>query len=134
MAFVPCLLTAIGFGVGFLWGFEYFVPGSSPLGMTATYGILLPYYAIALAGTIWIYHDSRQIKERTRRWEPNPWTYIVGGALGLEGYFVTTALAAGPLTAELGAALVGRFIVNLTIASVVAGPVYLINRRRYMDG
>lgn len=130
LAVLPAVATLAGIGVGLVVGFDVFdttTPGPSRL---YAYALLVPYFLLGVAGTRWLVEDATRLAAAGAAWQPNPWYYVLGGGLVLELYYLLPVLAgSGPATAD-AAYLVGGFVVSLLLSSVVAGPVYVLQRRR----
>lgn len=90
-------------------------------------GLLL---LLAGYGTARLYADANWTAAGPSPRNPNPRLYIGGGgAVLLTAWFVRqTALEAGTVSLL---AVVGAAVVSLALSSIVAGPLYLLQRRRF---
>lgn len=129
---LPAALTLAGFAVAAVVGADVFVPGRSPLG-AIVYLVLVPYYLVGVAGTVWVTRALAARRPAARTWLTTPAVYVAGGALVMETYFVATLGSTGLSGGRAAAYLAGRFFVSLPVASVVAGPLYLLASRYVLD-
>jgi len=56
--------------------------------------VLVPYFLVGLAGTLWLFHDAEQRADAGADWQPNPWLCVLGGACVLELYYLVPVLRA----------------------------------------
>lgn len=102
------------------------VPGPINVG----YDALL--IAVAALATERLFSEAQRQSESRTDWTPNPWWYLVGGAIGVTA--LVLAGVADPATIlERPTAVVGIFIVGLVCASTIAGPVFLLQLWRHRD-
>jgi len=94
--------------------------------------VLVPYFLVGLAGTLWLFHDAEQRADAGADWQPNPWLYVLGGACVLELYYLVPVLR-GAVDPPVVPYLTGGFVVAVFLSAVVSGPVYLLARRRALD-
>ncbi|MEA5388401.1 hypothetical protein VB779_16070 [Haloarculaceae archaeon H-GB11] len=103
----------------------------SSLGPTIPSVVVGVCYALTLltgvAGTVVLYDDARALGEADGDWSPNPWAYVVGGAVGVSVAFAVLSGTSGSL-----AAVFGTYVLGLAVASVVVGPVYFVRRLRHV--
>lgn len=116
---VPALL-ALGRGVLVLVG----VSGA----LTVGYDALL--IGVAALATDRLFAEAKRWHESATEWTPNPWWYVVGGAIGVTG-IVLGGVAEPAVILARPTAVVGIFIVGLVCASTVAGPAFLVQLRRH---
>ncbi|GAB3027259.1 hypothetical protein [Natronobiforma cellulositropha] len=90
-------------------------------------GVLLHLAGYATAR---LYTAATARVERGGDWRPNPWLYVGGGALTLVCLRIVELLVTGTTPSTPGVYLLGNAVVALPLASVVAGPVYWLHRRR----
>lgn len=131
LALVPFLATLVGLVVGAVFGFDVFDTGSPGDVDLLPYVVLVPYFLAGLAGTLWVFRDAGRLADANADWQPNPWLFVLGGAVVLELYVALPVLR-GELTSGVVPYLAGGFVVAAVLSSVVAGPVYLLLRRRYV--
>lgn len=116
---VPALL-ALGRGALLLAG----VAG----GITVAYDALL--IGVAALATDRLFGEASHLHDSDVDWAPNPWWYVLGGAMGVTALVVGTFDDPSVVLAR-PTALVGVFVVGLVCASAVAGPAFLLQRRRH---
>lgn len=131
LAVVPFVATLLGLLVGAVFGFGVFDTGTPGDPNLAPYALLVPYFFAGLAGTLWLFRDAAELAAANAAWQPNPWAYVLGGALVLE-LLVALPVLRGAVTAGIVPYLFGGFVLAAVLSSVVAGPVYLLQRRRYL--
>lgn len=132
LAALPLLATFVGLLVGFVFGFGVFDTGTPGNANLAPYALLVPYFFAGLAGTLWLFRDADRRSAADADWQPNPWIYVLGGAAVLELY-VAVPVFRGELTDGVVSYLFGGFVLAAVLSSVVAGPVYLLQRHRHLD-
>lgn len=126
---VPCAATLVGVAVGLVFGFGVFDPGPPGDVSVLPYLVLVPYFLAGLAGTLWLVADARRRSDANADWQPNPWLYVLSGALVLETV-VAVPVARGEVTTGVVPYLAGGFVLAALLSSVVVGPVYRFLRRR----
>lgn len=129
---VGTVLTVAGLGAGLLVGFDAYAPQSTALGSAARALAALGYVAAGTLGTLWIVDDARYLGATEAEWRPNPWAYVGAGAAVVGGaisWWFRESLAAD---FGLVPSLAGVAVVSVCLASVVVGPVYLLQRRRHL--
>lgn len=131
VAVLPFVATLVGLVVGAVLGFGVFDTGSPGNANLLPYVFLVPYFLAGLAGTLWLFRDARQLAAANADWQPNPWLFVLGGAAILE-LVVAVPVLRGELTSGVVPYLAGGFVLAGVLSSVVAGPVYLLLRRRYV--
>jgi len=130
LAVVPFVATLLGVLVGAVFGFGVFATATADGGaVLLPYVVLVPYFLAGLAGTLWLFADAGRLAAAAAAWQPNPWPYVLGGAVVLETVVAAPALVGG-VTGPVVPALAGGFVVAALLSSVVAGPVYLLARHR----
>lgn len=116
---VPALL-ALGRGA--------LVLGGDFGGITVAYDALL--IGVAALATDRLFTEVDRWRKSDADWTPNPWWYVVGGAMGVTA--LVLAVVGNPaVIRSRPTAVVGIFIVGLVCASTVSGPVFLLQRRRH---
>lgn len=129
LAVLPLAATLLGVVVGVVFGFGVFDTGTPGDVDLLPYVGLVPYFLVGLAGTLWLFEDAQRLAETAADWQPNPWAYVLGGGLVLE-LVVAAPVLRGDLTSGIVSYLAGGFVLATLLSSVVAGPVYLLVRRR----
>lgn len=127
------LLTVAGLGVGLVVGFDAFGPRTTVLASAARAAVVVGYVAVCLLGTVWIRDDARKQASRNHDWTPRPWAYLGGGTVLVGSAILWLnrgAVHTDPGTVPL---IAGVAIVSGCLASVPAGPVYLIQRYRRLE-
>jgi uncharacterized membrane protein len=103
--------------------------GTAPAGLLA-FAALLPFFLVCVAGTLTVLRDAARLRATEANWSPNPWHYVVPSALALAGmHALRTVRRAGGIE-EWAGFLAGTLVVALVASSILAGPVYLLQRRR----
>ncbi|WP_336035022.1 hypothetical protein [Halobacterium yunchengense] len=126
---VPFAATVAGALVGAVFGFGVFDTGTPGDVRLLPYVVIVPYFLTALAGTLWLVDDANRLADADADWQPNPWLYVAAGALVVEAGFAVPVLA-GDVTTGVVQYLAGALALAGVLSSVVAGPVYLLARRR----
>ena len=129
LAVAPFALTVAGLLAGLAFGFGVFDTGTAGNADLSPYALLVPYFLVGLAGTLWVYRDAEHRATAGAGWQPNPWGYVLGGAAVLELYFLAPVLR-GEIEPPVIPYLAGGFVLATLLSAVVAGPVYLLARRR----
>lgn len=127
LAVLPFVATLLGVTVGAVFGFGVFATADAGGVTLLPYVVLVPYFFAGLAGTLWLFEDAGRLAAADADWQPNPWPYVLGGAVVLEAVIAAPVLAGG-VTGSVVPALAGGFVVAALLSSVVAGPVYLLAR------
>lgn len=96
-------------------------------GITVAYDALL--VGVAALATDRLFTEADRWQGSDTDWTPNPWWYVVGGGIGVTAVVLGVAGEPAVFLAR-PTAVVGIFIVGLVCASAVAGPVFLLQRRR----
>lgn len=92
--------------------------------------LLTAFFGVCLAGTLRLYDDAVALRRVEADWQPNPWHYVLGGALVLTGYRALRITVLGGTATRPALYLAGSFVVATVLSSLVAGPLYLFLRRR----
>jgi hypothetical protein len=129
LAVLPFVATLLGVAVGAVFGFGVYATAGAGGVTLLPFVVLVPYFLVGLAGTIWLFEDASRLAAADANWQPNPWPYVLGGAVVLEAVVAAPVLLDG-VTESVVAALAGGFVVAAVLSSVVAGPVYLLARHR----
>jgi hypothetical protein len=132
LAVLPFVATLVGLVVGAVLGFGVFDTGSPGNVNLLPYVALVPYFLLGLAGTLWVFRDARRLAAASADWQPNPWVFVLGGATVLE-LVVALPVLRGELTSGLVPYLAGGYVLAGVLSSVVAGPIYVLLRRRYVE-
>lgn len=126
---VPFAATLLGVAAGLVFGFGVYDTGTPGDVSLLPYVVLVPYFLAGLAGTLWLVEDATRLAAADADWQPNPWLYVLAGALVLEGV-VAAPVVRGEVTTGVVPYLAGGFVLAALLSSVVVGPVYLLLRRR----
>lgn len=94
--------------------------------MAALAGLLL----VSLWGTVCLFDDASRERHSDDHWQPNPWLYLAGGASALLTVPVVELATGAVTTGQPVPYLFGNAVVALPLASLVAGPAYLLVRWR----
>ncbi|MXR21925.1 hypothetical protein [Halobacterium bonnevillei] len=94
--------------------------------------LLVPYFLAGLAGTLWLVEDAASLADSDADWQPNPWLYVVSGALVLE-IVVALPVLRGEITTGIVPYLAGGLVLAGVLSSVVTGPIYFVRRRRNLN-
>lgn len=84
-------------------------------------------FGLALLGTIALYDDATWLAAVGADWRPNPWWYILGGALSAVPVLLAPLAIGGDIVTALPVVF-GAALVALPLSSIVAGPLYLAVR------
>jgi len=105
----------------------------SSIAWALSVGLYWTFFLFAAAGTVYLYNDALTLAAADRAWQPNPWTYILAGGTGVAAIqLLLVGLPSGTWQTTV-ASLAGLFVVGCVVASAIAGPVYLVARRRFLD-
>jgi len=118
LAIAPLALTVVGLAAGLLFGFQLFDTGTAGSATLLPYVVLVPYFLVGLAGTLWLFHDAEQRADAGADWQPNPWLYVLGGACVLELYYLVPVLR-GAVDPPVVPYLTGGFVVAVFLSAVV---------------
>lgn len=103
--------------------------GTSRAGLLA-FAVLVPFFWLSVAGTVALVRDASRVRAAAVDWSPNPWRYLAASAAVLALLRAYPAVrSAGSFDGAVGY-LAGTFVVALAAASILAGPAYLLQRRR----
>lgn len=91
--------------------------------------LLSSFLLVCLAGTLRLYDDAVALRGSGATWQPNPWHYVVGGAVVLTTARLFQLTVRDAAISRTVPSTVGSFVVALILSSLVAGPVYLVVRR-----
>lgn len=95
---------------------------------TLVFGLYSLVFVVAVLGTLNLYDDAKYVARESDRWQPSPWTYIVGGAVVLVPLLLLPT-DFGSMSLAMLPAVFGAFLVAALVSSIVSGPVYLVRRR-----
>jgi hypothetical protein len=107
--------------------------GTSTSGLLA-FAVLVPFFLLCVAGTLAVIRDAARLRAAGAEWSPNPWHYVVPSAVVLTAIHTFPAVRSAGGTGELVGFLAGSLVVALAAASILAGPAYLLRRRRRLGG
>jgi hypothetical protein len=107
--------------------------GASASGLLA-FGVLIPFFLLCTAGTLAVIRDATRLRAAAVEWSPNPWYYVVSSALALVTIRAVPVVRSAGGAEELVGFLAGNLVVALVASSILAGPAYLVQRRRRLDG
>ena len=88
-------------------------------------------FVVAGYGTVSVHDDARRVTRSRVDWRPNPWRYITAGAVALTGLQAVRFAVAGRVVPDPVPVYAGTFVVALAVSSLVAGPLYLLQRLRH---
>jgi hypothetical protein len=103
--------------------------GTSPSGLLA-FAVLIPYFLLCTAGTLTVIRDATRLREAGADWSPNPWRYVVPSAVALAVIRAFSVVRGVERIEESVGFLAGSLVVALVASSILAGPAYLLQRRR----
>lgn len=127
------VLTIVGLLVGSVVGFDLYAPGPTAAEQALAYALLVPYYLVSVRGTLWLFDDAADLATTNASWQPDPWRYVaLGGGVAGAGIFAALATTGGLGGAAAVTVAAGALFVGSLMASVVAGPLYLLQRRRHL--
>lgn len=107
--------------------------GTSPSGLLA-FAVLIPFFLVCVAGTLALVRDASAIRAAGLDWSPNPWQYVAPSAAALSVLHAARVVrGSGSVEGIVGVAA-GTLVVALATASILAGPAYLLRRRRRLGG
>lgn len=127
------VLTVVGLVVGSVVGFDLYAPGPTAVEQALAYALLIPYYLASVRGTLWLFDDAADLATANATWQPDPWRYVaLGGGVAGAGIFAALATTGGFTGAAAVTVAAGALLVGSLMASVVAGPLYLLQRHRHL--
>lgn len=130
---VAPLLVTVAYGLpAALYGVGVFDTGTRGAGRLLAFGLLGTLLLVAAWSTARLYDDARWIAAGSTEWAPNPWLYIVGGAVAILCLRAYQLLVLGYVVEQPGIYLAGNFVVALALSSIVGGPAYALRRRRHL--
>lgn len=100
-----------------------------PAGALA-FALLAALFAAAAWGTVRLHDDARAVAASSDDWRPNPWWYVGGGGAVLCVLRAVQFLVDGRSVPDPVPVFAGTAVVALAMASLVAGPIYLLQRVR----
>jgi hypothetical protein len=103
--------------------------GTSAGGLLA-FAVLIPFFLLCVGGTLALVRDAERLRAAGTDWSPNPWYYVAPSAVAL-GVLHAYRLGGSGAADEAAVGLfVGSLVVALAASSILAGPAYLLQRRR----
>lgn len=96
------------------------------------FGLMAILVGVSAAATGHLYDDAKRVAESSS-WSPNPIHYTVAGAVVVTGALVARVFLLDGTIARPAEFVGGVAIVSVLLSSVVAGPVYALQRRRRLD-
>lgn len=131
---VAPLAGAVGLSAA-AWSFEPnpLRTGTSPSGLLA-FAVLIPFFLVCVASTLAVIRDATRLRAAGAEWSPNPWHYVVPSAVVLTAIDAFPVIRSARGTEELIGFLAGSLVVALAASSILAGPAYLLQRRRRLGG
>ncbi|WP_226012124.1 hypothetical protein [Halomicrobium salinisoli] len=127
---LPGALGAAYAAVAALVGPGVFDTGAAGLRGLAAVGLLSVLVLVSVWASARLYDDALALRETDADWQPRPWRYLFGGAAALTALRVVQLWTGAVSPARPVPYLAGTVVVALTLASVVAGPAYLLRRAR----
>lgn len=131
--FAPFVLSVAYVGLAAAAGPELFDTGSAGITRVVAFALLGLLLHLSGYATAQLYTDARRLGRRDVGWRPNPWHYVCGGALALVGLRAIELVVTGRSVSAPALYLLGNAVVALPLSSIVAAPVYWLNRRRHGD-
>ncbi len=128
----PGAMSTFYAGGAVLLSTESFASAGNGLGTAVSFGSLGLLLLVAGFSTARLYTDATREAARPSSWSPNPWRYIVGGGAALLALWLVYVVALGSGTV-VSISVAGAAIVSLGLASIIAGPLYLVQRLRRTD-
>ncbi|MFP9193242.1 hypothetical protein ACLI4Q_16535 [Natrialbaceae archaeon A-CW1-1] len=129
----PFVLGAAYVGIAILLGPGVFDTGASGIAGVVAYVLLGTLLFLSAWSTARLGSDARWRTYNDSAWNPNPFTYILGGALVLFVGWCLQLYVEGQLATYSLAALFGGFIIAIVLSSTVAGPVYVVRSHRTFE-
>lgn len=103
--------------------------GTSASGLLA-FAVLIPFFLVCVAGTLAVIRDANRLRAAGAARSPNPWHYVVPSAAVLTAIHALWMVRSTGGTENLVGFLVGSLVITLAASSILAGPAYLLQRRR----
>ncbi|MFC6717864.1 hypothetical protein ACFQGT_09505 [Natrialbaceae archaeon GCM10025810] len=127
----PFAVSVTYVGVAATVGPEPFDTGAAGATKFVAYGALGLLLHLSAYATARLYAAAERESDRTGEWRPDSRLYVGGGALALLAARVVEVLVTGrPIDSPIVYVL-GNAVVALPLASIVAGPIYWLRRRRH---
>jgi len=126
LLYAPTLLGLLALGLDEL---PILAPLSASISWAVLVGIYWAFFLVAVVGTLVLYNDALDRGDGAD-WTANPWGYILGGGLGVAAIHTAVTGVPGGSMASTLTTLAGVVIVGCAVSSAVAGPIYLLVRRR----
>ncbi|MFD1589450.1 hypothetical protein ACFR9U_20940 [Halorientalis brevis] len=129
LLYVPTVLGLLTLAVDEL---GVLAPFPDPISWAISVGLYWTFFLVGVAGTVFLYNDARALTATDRSWQPNPWPFIIaGGSVVAALQTLLVGLPSGSWQTVV-ASLGGLFVVGCTVASSIAGPLYLVARHRFL--
>jgi hypothetical protein len=103
--------------------------GASASGLLA-FAVLIPFFLVCVAGTLALVRDAARLRDAEADWSPNPWHYVAPSAVALAALHAYRVGWRVDGVEEAVGLVVGSLVVALAASSILAGPAYLLARRR----
>lgn len=127
----PSVLAVVYGLIALVAGGALFDTGQPMPGAGVAFALLGALFALATHGTLRLFDDARLVADAGDEWQPNPWWYLANGALVLLALQAARFSAAATSVPDPIPVYAGTLVVALPIASLVAGPLYVIQRLRH---
>ena len=129
LLFAPTVLGLLALAVDKL---NLLSPFTSSISWAVVVGLYWSFFLVSVFGTLYLYNDAATLTETDRKWQPNPWLYIILGGIAVAG--IQTLLVGLPDGSWVSTipAFAGLFVVGCVVASAVTGPIYLLLRRQHL--
>jgi len=127
----PTVLAVVYGLVALVAGGALFDTGQPMPGAAIAFALLGALFVLASHGTLRLFDDAQLVGDANADWQPNPWWYLATGALVLLVLQAARFAAAGTALSDPIPVYAGTLVVALPIASLVAGPLYVIQRLRH---
>ncbi|WP_123537810.1 hypothetical protein [Halosimplex salinum] len=127
----PAALALVYAAVALAAGGAVFDTGRPFPGGAVAFASLGVLFVVSALGTLGLHDDARRVAGSRAEWRPNPWLYIGAGALVLTGLQAVRFAASGRVVPDPVPVYAGTLAVALPVSSLLAGPVYLVQRLRH---
>lgn len=126
----PCTVSTIYLGLAVAVGPALFDTGASGGSRVVAFVLLGSLLHLAGYATIRLDRESHRMARRANGWHPDSRLYVGGGAVALLGLRLCEMIVTGRSVSAPMIYFLGNAVVAVPLASIVAGPVYWLNRRR----
>lgn len=109
------------------WAVEW-----APLGFPPVYLFVTILLGLGVIGTFWIRTDAKALRTLGSDWQPDEGRYLGAGAIVLATIATFYVGSFSTPLSRLAGLFLGFCFIGVLVASVVVGPVYLLNRHRHI--